>query len=431
MKGETKLTNEASEKLWTKNYVFDICVNFLVYCVHFLLMLWSTAYAIATWNASISMAGLASGLFIVGALIARIPAGRFIDFVGRRKMFLAGTALFFLLVLLYELAPTLSAFMIVRFLHGIAFGTTSTAASTVVAALVPLKRMGTGIGYFTLGVTLASAVGPFVAMNLTQSGAFSLAIEICTALTFIIFLLSFFIKVPERVILPHEREDIKKISFDRFFSLKALGISTIALMGGICYSTVLSFLGAYTNSIGVTGIGATCFFLCFAATSFVSRPLTGYLLDNYGGNIVIYPSLICMAIAMGFIATATSDIPLLIGALFLGFGYGTITASCHALAVHCAPMHQVGIATSTYFVLLDFGIGVGPYTLGSFVPAFGFSFVYLAAGVLSILGIVLYYYLLARHHRFTRHQMDRDSEAKTIIARRRASFFAREAAANN
>ena len=60
----------APTRLWTRDYVFDIGVNFLVYSVHFLLMLWSTAYAIYTWNASISMAGLASGLFIVGALFA-------------------------------------------------------------------------------------------------------------------------------------------------------------------------------------------------------------------------------------------------------------------------------------------------------------------------------------------------------------------------
>lgn len=419
----------APTRLWTRDYVFDIGVNFLVYCVHFLLMLWSTAYAIYTWNASISMAGLASGLFIVGALFARIPAGRFIDFVGRRKMFLAGTLMFFLLVLCYELAPTLEIFMLVRFLHGLAFGTTSTAASTVVAALVPLKRMGTGIGYFTLGVTMASAVGPFIAMNLTAAHEFTLAIEICSVATFVIFALSFGIKAPERTILPDEKADLHKVSFNRFFSLKALAISFIALMGGVCYSTVLSFLGAYTASIGVTGIGATGFFLCFAATSFISRPLTGYLLDHFGGNVVIYPALLCMAAAMGIIATATGDVAMLVGALFLGFGYGTITASCHALAVHCAPMHQVGVATSTYFVLLDFGIGVGPYTLGSFVPSFGFSFVYLAAGAISIFGIFLYYYLLGRHHRFTRHQMDRDSEAKTIVAERRQRFYEKRLAA--
>ena len=47
------------EKLWSPSYVADIAVNFLVYCVHFTLMLWSTGYAMNEWNASVSMAGLA------------------------------------------------------------------------------------------------------------------------------------------------------------------------------------------------------------------------------------------------------------------------------------------------------------------------------------------------------------------------------------
>jgi hypothetical protein len=130
-----------------------------------------------------------------------------------------------------------------------------------------------------------------------------------------------------------------------------------------------------------------------------------------------------MAVAMGFIATATGDAGMIIGALFLGYGYGTITASCHALAVHCAPLHQVGIATSTYFFFLDFGIGVGPYTLGSFVPSMGFEFVYIAAGVISLLGIALYFILIGRYGRFTRHQMDRTAQAKLIVEERRQQFF--------
>ncbi len=412
-----------SETLWKRDYLLTIGVNLLVYTVHFLLMLWSTAYAMEHFSASISMAGLASGLFIVGALFSRIVSGRYIDFVGRRHMFLLGSALFLLMIFFYLLAPTLAAFNVVRFIHGVSFGMTSTAASTIVASLIPLKKMGQGIGYFTLGVTIASAIGPFLAMSITAAHAFTTGIEIVGALAAVILISAFTIKAPERDILPQEKADLKKISFDRFFSLRALGISFIALMGGVCYSTVLSFLGAYTNSIGVTGIGASCFFLCFALTSFISRPLTGFLLDKRGGNIVIYPALLCMAIAMVIIATARGDIAMLAGALFLGLGYGTITASCHALAVHCAPMHQVGVATSTYFVFLDFGIGVGPYTLGSFVPSFGFSFVYIAAAAISLAGIALYYMILARRGLFTRNHMDRTSQAKEIVAERRQRFF--------
>ncbi len=406
------------ENLWSRDYIFDIGVNFLIYVVHFQLMLWSTSYAIAMWHVSIGTAGLASGIFIVGALFARIPAGRFIDFIGRRAMFLAGTAMFFLMVLLYRVAPTVELFMLVRFLHGLAFGTSSTASSTVVAALVPLKRMGTGIGYFTLGVTLASAIGPFMALSITSSGNFDLGIHICTGLALVIFLLAFAIHTPEREISQKEQQEMYKISFACFFAKKSLPISVIALMGGICYSTVLSFLGEYVNTLGLTGIGSTWFFICFAITSFISRPLTGHLLDTKGGNIVIYPALLLMAAAMAIIATAHADGQLLLGGLLLGAGYGTITAACHALAIHCSPLHQVGVATSTYFVLLDFGIGVGPYLLGNLVPAYGFSIVYIVAGIISILGLGVYYVLLARHGKFTPKQMEQDRRFKIAEAKR-------------
>ena len=95
----------SSKKLWTKDYVSGIGINLLVYIVHFLLMLWSTSYAIVNWGVDIGMAGLASGIFIVGALVARIPAGRYIDFFGRRKMLVAGTLLFFVATFLYLIAP--------------------------------------------------------------------------------------------------------------------------------------------------------------------------------------------------------------------------------------------------------------------------------------------------------------------------------------
>ena len=59
------------------------------------------------------------------------------------------------------------------------------------------------------------------------------------------------------------------------------------MLGGICYSTVLSFLGEYAHAMNMAEVGGTWFFICFAATSFLSRPLTGHLLDTRGGNVVV------------------------------------------------------------------------------------------------------------------------------------------------
>lgn len=41
------------------------------------------------------------------------------------------------------------------------YGMASTVIATTVASIVPESRRGEGIGYFTLSITLGSAIGPF------------------------------------------------------------------------------------------------------------------------------------------------------------------------------------------------------------------------------------------------------------------------------
>lgn len=73
------------DRLWTKDFTIDVCINFLLYVIMYQLMLWSTQFAIHTWDATVSEAGLASGIFIIGALSSRIVTGHVIDALGRKK----------------------------------------------------------------------------------------------------------------------------------------------------------------------------------------------------------------------------------------------------------------------------------------------------------------------------------------------------------
>lgn len=124
--------------------------------------------------------------------------------------------------------------------------------------------------------------------------------------------------------------------------------------------------------------------------------MTGRLLDEFGGSVVVYPALIFLAAAMVLIGAARSNGMLLSGALVLGLGFATITSACHALAVFVSPQKYVGRATATYFVLLDVGVGIGPYTLGLLVPYFGFSAVYFAAASVAAVGILIYWAVIGR-----------------------------------
>ena len=89
------------DRLWTKQYLLVIVTNFLLYVVYYQLMLWTTSYAMHIWKADVSEAGLAAGLFIISALVARLLAGHFIDGLGRGFVLRCGTALYAASMLLY------------------------------------------------------------------------------------------------------------------------------------------------------------------------------------------------------------------------------------------------------------------------------------------------------------------------------------------
>ena len=55
----------------------------------------------------------------------------------------------------------------------------------------------------------------------------------------------------------------------------------------------------------------------------------------------------------------------LLSAVFVGLGYGTFMSNGQAVTVKIVPVHRIGVATSTYFIALDMGLGFGPYILGA------------------------------------------------------------------
>ncbi|MDY0407958.1 hypothetical protein [Paracerasibacillus soli] len=68
-----------TEKLWTKDFMIVSSINFLVMLVMYLLMVVMGPYAKDAFHASPSLAGLVSGIFIIGTLFGRLMTGRIIE----------------------------------------------------------------------------------------------------------------------------------------------------------------------------------------------------------------------------------------------------------------------------------------------------------------------------------------------------------------
>lgn len=91
------------EKLWTKDFVMVSASNFLLFVSFYILMVTLAMYSIEQFNVSGSIAGLASSIFVLGAVVVRPIAGNLIASVGRKKLLVFGLILFLIVTLLYFL----------------------------------------------------------------------------------------------------------------------------------------------------------------------------------------------------------------------------------------------------------------------------------------------------------------------------------------
>jgi predicted MFS family arabinose efflux permease len=385
-----------NEKLWTRNFVTASAINFLIFLIHLLLMVIIASYAVDKFHASTSVAGLVASIFIIGALIGRLGTGRLIEDIGSKRVLTVGTIFFIVTAVLYFAAINLPLLIIIRFLHGIAHGVASTATGTIVAQIIPNSRRGEGIGYYGMSVILASALGPFAGILLIQHVDFKIIFIVTSILAVISFAISFVVGQP---VHKSRRQDqvaaVKSFQISNFLEFKAIPISIIALIIGFSGSIVIAFISLYTKEIHLVE-AASFYFLVSAVASLVSRPFAGRLFDVRGANFVIYPCLFIYAIGMLLFSQANQGMILLLAGAIIGLGYGNFMSCAQAISIQVALPHRFGLATATYYVFLDFGIGIGPYMLGSLVPFTGYRGLYLMMAILALATISLYYFLHGR-----------------------------------
>jgi MFS family permease len=167
------------DNLWTKDFLIICMANFFVALTFYLLMTTLALYAVEQFNTSQSKAGFASSIFVIGALFSRLLTGKYIEVIGRKRLLYSSLFLFFIATLLYFPVNNLGLLLVVRFLHGTAFGIAGTALSTAVMDLIPDERKGEGTGYFSLSVTAATALGPFLGLLITRHADFEMLFVVC------------------------------------------------------------------------------------------------------------------------------------------------------------------------------------------------------------------------------------------------------------
>ena len=384
--------------IWTKSFNINFITNFLIYLCMYLLIVIIASYAKSEYNVSDSTAGLVTGLFIIGSLIGRFVTGKYVNKVGPKRILLIGLVFLLITQLLYFIEGSITLLMFTRLINGIATGITTTATGTIAAYVTPNDRKSEGISLFSLSLVIGAAIGPFLGLLLINTFPIKMLFLICLVCGVVSLLISLFVNLQFKLDTTDtttQKTTSKKFNINNYIAKEAIPVAIIMLISGLTYSSILTFLQFFAQEINLVTI-SSYFFIFYAIASLITRPIAGRLMDQKNENIIAYPAFVFLILTFATLSITNNGWLLILAGLFLGAGYGNISSCMQAIAIKVSPPAKYGIATSTYFIGLDLGVGFGPYILGFMTSSVSYAQLYAIMAIIVLIAAIIYFFLHGR-----------------------------------
>ncbi len=384
---------EKRTSIFSRDFWLMAAVNLFVMTAYYGLMVTTAQFAYDQFHAATSIAGLVTGVTVLGILVSRFSSGYLTQRFSTKTLLIFGAILLVPATLAYHLASSIGILLLVRLVHGLAIGLISTVTNTAVVLLFPAARKGEGIGYFSLSTILATAIGPFLGLLLMGMGYAVLfnAVAIASVLVLLITLLIDATKIKFEA--PAKREPL---NLRAFIEPKAFPIAGSIFIVALSYAALQTYISFYAKAIGLSAL-ASYFFLMYAIVVLISRPLTGRLLDSHSENLVIIPAVLIEVAGLLLLKFSHTGVAFMVAAALIGLGFGNFQSAAQTVVAKIVPIERLSQATATYFIVFDLSLGVGPFLLGFIVPSLGYANLFALCAGFSLLGLGFYYLTHGRH----------------------------------
>lgn len=371
-----------SEHLWTKSFITLTLCNLLLFTGLQMTLSTLPAYAEGTLHATSVQVSLVTSLFALSAIASRLFAAKVMERGGRNLLIFLGLAVSLAAVAGYYFAGSILTLLLLRMLFGIGFGMASTAFPTMASDVIPIRRMGEGMGYFGLSTSLAMSAGPLIGLSLLQGPGFgSLLLGTAAALA-LIFPLGF--RLARTLPAQHKEPAVPAAAGSGTGSFRRLFLPCLLnFLLSISYGGLLGFLALYGEEKHLPHVAY--FFLFNAVAIVIIRPLSGKIYDRYGPAALLIPGSLFIIAGLLLLSFAATTAALFPAALCYGIGFGSMQPALQTWMIQSVEPRQRGLANGMFFNSLDLGVAAGSMLLGAVALFTSYAVMYRY----SILALVL------------------------------------------
>jgi MFS family permease len=358
-------------RIWNRQYTAIFLLNAILN-ISFYMISTTLSVHLTDRGMTVATAGAVIGAMPMAAMLIRPFSGWICDRFSKKRLMLIFLMLNGLCIAAYGIAASDAAYLIARLLHGVSFSITTTVTMALIASYIPKERMGEGLGYFGVGQTLAMAVGPGAGLALahyinTQAMFFFASFCVIVSMISLLFLQD---SGGERG--TGQRKGLP-LSWSAIFVKQALLFSVISFALSSVNAIETSFIALYGLELGMPNAG--WYFTLSAAVLLLSRMFCGKLVDRKGFSFVLYPGLICVALALWLLSEASAFNPVAIfaiAAVLKALGVGAVQPALQASVMNAVSPERRGAATSTFYIGADLGQASAPVIAGEIIDSSGY-----------------------------------------------------------
>lgn len=334
-------------------------------------------------GASKAQIGFYMGAFALGSVIVRPTVGGAVDRYGRKRLIYFGLLGMILATAGYFLCREVNwIILVVRLLHGAAFGCYITAIFTVVADDAPATRRAKVIGVFGLSGMGTFGFVPMVAEYIIDHLGFQFLFGTALSTLAISLIIAYFLKArgPAKLEFPPISFVTLVYQIDLLIPIGALFFFCTGV------GALVNFVAVYLGSMKIS---IAYFFVANSVAGAIVRLFLGHFADVYGRRRVIVPSFVAASIALFWLGLFHFPVELLLCGLIWGTGIGFAVPAVAASIIDRVKPQDRGKGLALFTASFDLGVMTGSFAYGAVAELMGYAHMYIVASVGILIAAII------------------------------------------
>ena len=358
--------------LWVYAFVTFFSAFQLLPAIPFRILELGGSKAEAGWFLSVYTFASAFSAPVMGSLA---------DHFGRRRFLITASILFVVFSILYGVVRQLPLLFLIGAVHGAVWSGLMASASALMSEYIPESRRTQGMAYWGLSSSSAIAIAPAAGLWIFHFGWTTLCTEL-SIVSVLMVLGALVLRADEE--RPVTRRLVVSDAWDWRVIATALSLAVASFgYGGITsYAAIIAIERHVTPAaiyLTTTAISLVLFRVCFS-----------HLGDRIGPKRMLYPGLVLVPLAFGWLGVAHTRWEMIASATIFGIGWGAVYPAFVTIILGNTDPARRARTFGSIVWAFDTGIGLGSFGIGAIGQHYGLSNAFLAAAALSCLAIPIF-----------------------------------------